>query len=176
MTQIIFAIIFLITIGSACIVAFSRNIVYSAFALLGTFIGVAATFVLLDAEFLALTQVIVYAGGILVLILFAVMLTSKIQKTNRSNPVFQWKLVVPLVGLFAVVMGFVVFSGRWNVGAIPAVAKALAGTHELPLQESSIQAMGNALLDKYVLPFELISVLLLVVMVAAALMVRRNLK
>lgn len=166
MTQFVFCIIFLITIGSACIVAFSRNIVYSAFALFGTFIGVAATFVLLDAEFLALTQVIVYAGGILVLILFAVMLTSKIQKTNRSNPVFQWKLVVPLVGLFAVVMGFVVFSGRWNVGAI----------HELPLQESSIQAMGNALLDKYVLPFELISVLLLVVMVAAALMVRRNLK
>jgi NADH-quinone oxidoreductase subunit J len=168
MTQFVFWLIFIVTIGSACVVAFSRNIVYSAFALFGTFMGVAATFVLLDAEFLALTQVIVYAGGILVLILFAVMLTAKIQRTSKSNPVFQWKIGGPLIGLFAVVMGFVVFSGRWKV--------FVRTGRDLSLQESSIQAIGNALLDKYLLPFELISVLLLVVMVAAALMVRRNIR
>ncbi len=168
MTQFVFAIIFVITIGSACVVAFSRNIIYSAFALFGTFIGVAATFVLLDAEFLALTQVIVYAGGILILILFAVMLTAKIQKTSRSNPVFQWKLVVPLVGLFTVVMGFIVFSKRW----IP----RLIDRDEYGEFAKPVAYIGNALLDKYLLPFELISVLLLVVMVAAALMVRRNVK
>jgi len=165
MIQFIFAIIFLVTIGSACVVAFSRNIVHSAFALFGTFVGVAATFVLLGSEFLALVQVVVYAGGILVLILFAVMLTSKLQKTTHSNPVFNWKLVVPLVGLFSIVMGFVVFSGRW-VGQYEQYGDFI----------KPVAYIGNALLDKYLLPFELISVLLLVVMVAAALMVRRNIR
>lgn len=165
MTQFAFAIIFAITISSACVVAFSRNIIYSAFALLGTFLGVAGTFLLLSAEFVALTQVVVYAGGILVITLFAVMLTSKIENKKTSNPVFHWKIVAPVVGIFSLVLGNIIFSGHWLIVRV-----------EDGAQISGMRDIGNVLLNKYLLPFELISVLLLVAMVAAALMTRRNLK
>ena len=83
----VFYLIAIITVGSAAMVAFSRNIIYSAFSLLGTFMGVAGIYIFLGADFVAAVQVLIYVGGILVLILFAVMLTHRItdvQVTNRS--------------------------------------------------------------------------------------------
>src|ERR687892_2540129 len=83
----VFYLIAIITVGSAAIVAFSRNIIYSAFSLLGTFAGVAGLYILLGADFVAAGQVLIYVGGILILILFAVMLTHRItdvQITNRA--------------------------------------------------------------------------------------------
>ena len=74
---ILFYMFAVITLGSACIVVFSRNIVRSAFALLFAFFGVAALYVFLLADFIAVTQLLIYVGGILVLILFAVMLTNR---------------------------------------------------------------------------------------------------
>ena len=74
--EIIFYFFAVVTVGSAMVVVFSKNIVYSAFALLFTFFGVAGIYVLLNADFLAITQLLVYVGGILVLLLFGVMLTS----------------------------------------------------------------------------------------------------
>jgi NADH-quinone oxidoreductase subunit J len=73
---IIFYIFAVITLGAACIVVFSRNIVRAAFALLFAFFGVAGIYVFLLADFIAITQLLIYVGGILVLILFGVMLTS----------------------------------------------------------------------------------------------------
>src|SRR6266545_7655777 len=84
----VFYLIALITVVSAAMVAFSRNIIYSAFSLLGTFMGVAGIYVFLGADFVAAVQVLIYVGGILVLILFAVMLTHRItdvQITNRAS-------------------------------------------------------------------------------------------
>ncbi len=75
-----------LTLGSAGLVAFSRNIIHSALALLGTFLGIAGLYVSLSADFIAATQVLVYVGGTLVLILFAVMLTSRIAEMKISNP------------------------------------------------------------------------------------------
>src|SRR5947207_6086209 len=83
----VFYLIAIITVGSAVMVAFSRNIIYSAFSLLGTFAGVAGIYVFLGADFVAAVQLLIYVGGILVLILFAVMLTHRItdvQITNRA--------------------------------------------------------------------------------------------
>src|SRR5271166_5253865 len=74
-----------LTVGSAAGVAFSRNIIYSAFSLLGTFLGVAAMYIYLAAPFIAVTQILIYIGGVLVLILFAVMLTSHIRDVKISN-------------------------------------------------------------------------------------------
>src|SRR3989304_3752304 len=105
LSPVIFYLIAALTVGSAAMVAFSRNIVYSAFSLLGTFGGVAAIYVFRGADFVAGVQVLIYVGGILVLILFAVMLTHRIadvQITNRSVgmipalviiAVFVWLLV-----------------------------------------------------------------------------------
>src|SRR5208337_3593437 len=83
--QSIFYLIALLTVGSAMIVAFSRNIVYSTFALLGAFMGVVGVYVLLAADFVAMVQLLVYVGGILVLTLFAVMLTQGIGDVTISN-------------------------------------------------------------------------------------------
>src|SRR5918996_1700619 len=83
----VFFFIPVITGGLAAVVAFSPNIIYSAFSLLGTFAGVAGLYVFLGADFVAGVQVLIYVGGILVLILFAVMLTHRItdvEITNRS--------------------------------------------------------------------------------------------
>src|SRR6059058_5136529 len=73
----VFYLIAIITVGSAVMVAFSRNIIYSAFSLLGTFGGVAGLYVFLGADFVAAVQLLIYVGGILILILFAVMLTHR---------------------------------------------------------------------------------------------------
>src|SRR3990172_6364818 len=76
--EIIFYFFAVVTVGSAAVVVFSRSIIYSAFSLLFTFFGVAGLYVLLNADFLAVTQLLVYVGGILVLLLFGVMLTSNV--------------------------------------------------------------------------------------------------
>ncbi len=81
----VFYLIAIITVGSAAVVAFSRNIIYSAFSLLGTFAGVAGLYVFLGADFVAGVQVLIYVGGILVLILFAVMLTHRITDVEITN-------------------------------------------------------------------------------------------
>src|SRR6187549_4076380 len=75
-----------LTLGSAGIVAFSKNIIYSTLALLGTFMGIAGLYITLSADFLAAVQILVYVGGTLTLILFAVMLTSRIEDMKVSNP------------------------------------------------------------------------------------------
>src|SRR4026209_589621 len=75
-----------LTLGSAGIVAFSKNIIHSSLALLGTFMGIAGLYITLSADFLAATQILVYVGGTLTLILFAVMLTSRIEDMKVSNP------------------------------------------------------------------------------------------
>jgi len=81
----VFYLIAIITVGSAVMVAFSRNIIYSAFSLLGTFGGVAGLYVFLGADFVAAVQLLIYVGGILILILFAVMLTHRITEVEVTN-------------------------------------------------------------------------------------------
>lgn len=164
MNNLVFTIIFIITIGSACLVAFSRKLIYSAFALIGTFMGVAATFVVLNAEFLGLAQIMIYAGGILVLTIFAVMLTARIESATGSNPVINKKLVVPLILILVVLLGFIVKTDMWATVDGVAVSAPLTA------------AIGNGLLKEYLLPFEFISVVLLMAMVGAAIITRRHVK
>src|ERR1044071_6127244 len=85
---VVFYLVALLVVASAAMVAFSHNIIYSAFSLLGTFAGVAGIYVFLGADFVAAVQLLIYVGGILVLGLFAVMLTHRItdvQITNRAG-------------------------------------------------------------------------------------------
>ena len=76
--DIVFWVFAILTVGSAAVVVSARSLIYSAFALLFTFFGVAGLYVLLGADFLAAAQLLVYVGGILVLLLFGVMLTHRI--------------------------------------------------------------------------------------------------
>jgi NADH:ubiquinone oxidoreductase subunit 6 (subunit J) len=105
----------------------------------------------------------VYAGGILILTIFAVMLTSKIDSQSETNPVSNYKVVVPLILILIVLLGKIVLSDQWAMTAVI--------THE-----STIAEIGNKLLTDYLLPFELISVLLLMAMIGAAIITRRHVK
>src|SRR4030042_265188 len=87
--QIIFYAFVAMTVISAGFVVFSRNLTHSAFALLFTFFGVAGLYVFLGADFLAATQMIIYVGGILVLLLFGVMLTHKLYSLDLKSETFQ---------------------------------------------------------------------------------------
>src|SRR5512136_1946145 len=99
----VFWVFAIVTVGSAAVVVLSRTLIYSAFALLFTFFGVAGLYLLLGADFLAAAQLLVYVGGILVLLLFGVMLTHKIYDLDLKNETSQRGpgLIVAL-GLFVV--------------------------------------------------------------------------
>src|SRR3989337_6843 len=94
--QVVFFLVAAFTTGAALLVVLARNIVHCAIALVFAFFGVAALFILLDAEFLAATQVLLYVGGITILLLFAIMLTSRISARGG-------KIMNEQVGISAVV-------------------------------------------------------------------------
>src|ERR671930_500926 len=102
-TKAVFYVFATLTVGSAAVVVFSRSLIYSAFALLFTFFGVAALYVFLGADFLAATQLVIYVGGILILLLFGVMLTHKLYDLDLRSEVTQFLpgLIVAF-GLFLV--------------------------------------------------------------------------
>src|SRR4029079_11369392 len=85
-SDLAFLIFAAMAVVSAAGVAFSRNVIYSALALLGTLLSTGALYIFLDADYVAITQLLIYIGGVLVLILFAVMLTSQIGDKRHSNP------------------------------------------------------------------------------------------
>src|SRR5271166_5054503 len=114
--QIIFYLLATLTVGSALIVAFSHNIVYSTFALLGAFMGVVGVYVLLAADFVAMVQLLVYVGGILVLTLFAVMLTQGIADVTISNRAVGRVPALLVAALAGIVMLFAVFRTPWHHG------------------------------------------------------------
>lgn len=159
-SQLIFYGLVLLVINSALIVAFSPRIIHSAFALLVTFFGVAGFYVFLAADFLAGLQVLIYVGGILVLILFAVMLTHKIGDVKLSNPTTN-----PWLGgviALAILLGLI-----WVIVTTPWEVK--------PLQENPTTAeIGRSILGEYLLPFEAASVVLLIALIGAAYLARKN--
>jgi NADH-quinone oxidoreductase subunit J len=153
---VLFYIFGLMAAISAVVVVVSRNIVRTAVALLFTLVGVAGLYFLLSAEFLAAVQLVVYAGGTLILIIFGVMLTSK-SPFSRFEP----KLVEVVLALS---LGSVLLIAL--VAAIWRTSFHEPKTDELPTYP--VDKLGQALLGDFLIPFELASVLLLVVMIGAA--------
>ena len=160
---LVFLPIALFTVAGAAGVAFSRNIVYSAFSLLATFVGMVGLFAFLSADFLASVQLMVYVGGILVLILFAVMLTNKISEVKNSNPsVNIWLGGLVLTGLVAVLL-VAVLGYEWP-------------TREPGPFKPTAELIGDALLGPYLLPFEVAGLLLLAALLAAVVVARKEAK
>ncbi len=161
LSQIVFYFFAALTVGSAAVVVFARSLIRSAFALLFTLFGVAGLYVFLGADFLAATQMVIYVGGILVLLLFGVMLTHKLYDLNLKTETFQFlPAVVVVMGVFAVLVTFMMRT-RWHAGGqIPAVP--------------TTAAIGELLMKDYILPFEAASILLLVALIGAAMIVRRK--
>lgn len=159
----VFYLIALITVVSAGMVAFSRNIIYSAFSLLGTFMGVAGLYVFLGADFVAAVQLLIYVGGILVLILFAVMLTHRItdvQVTNRAAG------RIPAL----IIIGALIYLLIETIKVTPwAKAKEV-------VYAPTTASIGDLFLSSYLLPFELASLVLLGAMIGAVVLSRKEIK
>jgi len=152
-----------VTVVSAAGVAFSNNIVYSAFALMGTLLGAAGLFVLLAADFVAVVQVIVYVGGILVLMLFAVMLTHRVGDVRVSNRAIGRWPALGIILFIGVVMARAIFATSWHEIAPGTPAPTTYG-------------IGDQFLTQYILPFELASLVLLAALIGAVVLSRKELK
>jgi NADH-quinone oxidoreductase subunit J len=161
--DLLFYVVAAITVISAATVAFSRNIVYSAFALIGTFMGIAGLYVFLAADFVAVVQVLIYVGGILVLILFAVMLTHRIADVSVSNRSVGRLPALFIITFVGTLMGQTVLRANWQAV-------------EPSVPEPTLATIGNLFLNEFVLPFELASVVLLAALVGAVVVSRKELK
>ena len=159
----VFYLIAIITVGSAVIVAFSRNIIYSAFSLLGTFGGVAGIYVFLGADFVAAVQLLIYVGGILVLVLFAVMLTHRITDVEITNRAAGRLPALIVTGVFLYLLIETVRDTSW-AKAKQVVYAATTGT------------IGDLFLQSYLLPFELASLVLLAALIGAVVLSRKEIK
>ncbi len=159
--QIIFYVIAAVTVGFAALVAFSRNVVYSAFALVGALMGVGGIYILLAADFVAMVQVLLYVGGIVVLTIFAVMLTQGIGDVAVSNRAVGRVTALLLSVAAGAVMLYATLKTPWHLAARPAVSATTYG-------------VGNAFLGEYVLPFELASVVLLAALIGAVVISRQD--
>ncbi len=158
MKEFIFVILLMLAVGSAFFIAFSRNMVHSVFSLLVTLSAVAGFYVLLGADFLAGIQLLVYVGGILVLLIFAVMLTQGIVKSENNNPVRRAWLPFVIALVFIAIWVYGIWNVNWTSGQL--------------VNEPITKSIGNNLLTKYLLPFEVISILLLVGLIGAVAVVR----
>lgn len=162
-STVVFYLLAFVTVGSALGVALSNNIVYSAFALMGTLLGVAGTFVLLGADFLGIVQLLVYVGGILVLALFAVMLTHRIADVHVSNRAVARG---PAVVLVVLAVGWMLKTASSAVWVLKEQGPATPSTYEI----------GNQFLSTYVLPFEIASVVLLAALIGAVAVSRKEVR
>lgn len=159
--DLIFYLFAAITVLSAFFVVTHRNIVYSAFFLLFTFFGVAGIYVLLGADFVAIVQLIVYVGGILILLLFGVMLTNKITNVEIKTGV---------INIYPAVIGIGLFSGALLAALITSNWKTFPTEAPLP----TTAALGTMLLQEYALVFELLGIILLIALIGAASIARRE--
>lgn len=161
----------LMTVASALLVVTVRNIVHAAFSLMVTLFGVAGLYVFLQADFLAATQVIVYVGGILVLILFGVMMTSghfEMPRHIKSN-IERGQLL--LGGVVALALFMLLLTVIANT---PAWKNRIDDGTEFP---ATTELIGNRILaGEFLLPFEVVSVLLLVALIGAALISRKEVR
>ncbi|MBI9071673.1 MAG: NADH-quinone oxidoreductase subunit J [Melioribacteraceae bacterium] len=159
--DIIFYLFAGITIISGFLVVSVKNIVHAAFYLLFTLFGIAGLYVLLGADFIAIVQIMVYVGGILILILFGVMLTNKIVDVEIKSESFQ---VIPAIIFIGILMGGLVFlmvTTNWE-------------NNELIIPLTTTKILGNIILTDYILIFELLGILLLIALIGAATIARKD--
>jgi len=159
--DILFYLFAIITLVSAWFVVTTRNVIYSAFFLLFTFFGVAGIYVLLAADFIAVVQIMVYVGGILILLIFGVMLTNKITNVDIKSGTANLLVASVVTGVLMGALVSVMFFTDWKVqpGETPT---------------TTLKSLGSMLLTDYILFFELLGILLLIALIGAASIARRE--
>ena len=156
-TVVAFWILAALTVGAALGVAAVRNLIHSVVLLIVTFAGVAGLYITLSADFIAVVQILIYIGAIAILLIFAIVLTPRAGRLNQEG--FMLLPALALAVLVAGTMIFVAFDTSWAIS-------------ERDGFEETATAIGDLLLDKYALPFEIAAVLLLSAIIGAILLVR----
>ena len=164
---IFFLILALIAISTALGMLLSRNAIYSALFLVLNFITVAVFYLLLGAPFIAMAQVTVYAGAIMVLFLFVIMLLGAEELAKAEVLPWQKRLARGLAFVLALETTFIFLTRARPVGD---VAQPDASVNTV----TNLRALGEALFTQYLLPFEVTSILLLVAMIGAIVLVRKE--
>ena len=165
--MLLFLLLALVAIASALGMLISRNAIYSALFLVLNFATVAVFFLLLNAPFIAVAQVSVYAGAIMVLFLFVIMLLGAERAQQAQSIPWQRPLAITLAIILLLEAGFILLGQR---GVVPLV------TSELPAGFGSPAQVGTELFQNYLLPFEVTSVLLLVAMIGAIVLTKNEKK
>lgn len=168
--NLLFLMSALITLGSAFLVVYTKNIMHACIYLLSTLLGVAGLYASMGAEFVAITQIMVYVGGVVVLMLFAIMLTggrdfkSRGQELMRLAPGMGNKKTYIIAGCITFILVISIYKVFKSISGV--------GTKELYSVSETVDQLGKLLLTDHVLVFELSSVLLLGALIGAAIIAR----
>ncbi|MDZ7289276.1 MAG: NADH-quinone oxidoreductase subunit J [candidate division KSB1 bacterium] len=159
--DVMFYVLAAMILLSAAIMVFAKNLIYNAVGLLFAFFGVAGLYVMLGADFLAATQLLIYVGGILVLLLFGVMLSQRITGLEmRTGTLQMLPAVIVCAGVVAILLRMIWMS-PWQKTEVGEPA-------------ATTRTIGTLFMTDYLIPFEIVSVLLLAALVGAAFIGRRD--
>lgn len=158
--MVIFLVLSAFTLASGLMVVTVKNIIHSALWLIASFFSVAALYLLMEAEFIAIVQVLIYVGAISILILFAIMLTRHVTGEGVRQLYQRWWIaMIVAAALFGLLIVPTVSNYGWNT--VPPSAP------DQPAALSSSVQIGTAFMREYLLPFEIASILLLVALIGA---------
>jgi NADH-quinone oxidoreductase subunit J len=163
MIQILFFFFAAVAVGAAVNVLAQKHVLYSALSLILMLTAMSVLFILLRAEFLAVIQVIVYAGAIMVLFTFVIMLLNLPTDEDGADRLRWLKFIGIPLGLFFL---FLIVATLWNLEPLPAAQPELIGTP---------QAIGRSLFSDYLLPFEVTSLLILIALMGAVVFAKKDL-
>ena len=164
-----FYILAAVTVLSALMVITRRNPMHAALWLLVTFLALAGIYLLLNAEFVAAMQVIIYVGGVLVLYIFVIMLVDLSKEASLRAAFHKQKQLISAVVFAVLVMAVVLLVSRG--GIVPFSVEAASAT---AVGSDSTRAFAKELFLTYLYPFEIASVLLLVAMIGSVILARRS--
>lgn len=164
-TQVIFILFSCLTLGGALLILLSNNVIYGALGLMISLLGVASVFLFAGADFLAVTQIMVYVGGVLTLMIFGIMLSKKVDLDLSSKGTTTNKMIGSLASLI-VGGGLIMVLTRLD----------WSGMTITEIQKSTVSKIGVQLLTNYLLPFEIIAVLLLIALVGAVFIASKTLR
>lgn len=167
MDQLIFLILSIVAVGGALCVILTPNPVYSVLFLVVTFFAIAGHYAfVLGAQFVAIVNVIVYAGAIMVLFLFVIMLLNLNKRDEFRKPFVTKALGIFCGGLFILSL----------LGAVSGYSAGEMSSNFSPTDIGTVQVLGKVLFNEFVLPFEILSVLFLSAMIGAIMLGKKNLK
>ena len=179
LVKALFYLMGFITLASAVFVAASKNLVRSVFMFFVTLLALAGLYVLALADFIAITQIVIYVGGILVLILFAFMLSGKETLANLQQQENRFVSISKLPALLLAVLFFIVMINvlfKADINNLQWVKEAVNEGNVFTANNNTVNNIGINLMTTYLLPFEAISILLMMALVGAAHLSRKEIK